>query len=241
MGTKRNITMGSTEDTVKIVSANPDASVEGEAMASTESTESKKTKQTGPRRSRRYATVRAHVDKTKEYDAFAAVELVKKLSYSKFAGTITADALVKDPGMQISITFPHSVGKQVRVAIVNEQVLKDIEAGVLDFDILVTEARFMPQLAKFARVLGPKGLMPNPKNGTVTANPELKKQELEGGKITLKGEKKAPLMHVNIGKTDMTSEALVANIQALTNALKGKILKLSISATMSPGVRVVVE
>jgi large subunit ribosomal protein L1 len=121
---------------------------------------------------------------------------------------------------------------------VDEALIKKIEAGEINFDVLITEPRYMPQLAKFAKVLGPKGLMPNPKNGTVTANPELKKQELEGGKITIKGEKKAPLMHVSLGKTSAETKALVENLQALETALRGKLLKMSISATMSPSVKV---
>lgn len=254
MGSKKNIVKTMTEDTVKIVGdvapetviettpAGEETVVAVEAAPAVESSEAAaKPKKAARVRSHQYQAVRAQVDKTKTYDVFAAVELVKKLSYTKFAGTITADAVLKEEGFQVNMAFPHSTGRSLTVAIVNEQVLKEIEAGQLNFDVLVTEPRFMPQLAKFAKVLGPKGLMPNPKNGTVTANPELKKQELEGGKVTLKGEKKAPLMHVSIGKTDMDTKALVENLQALLAALKGKVVKLSISASMSPSVKVVIE
>lgn len=213
---------------------------EGAEVAEAEAEAPKKAARSARSRSHRYQAVRSQVDKTKTYDAFAAVELVKKLSYSKFPGTVVANCLVKEENTQVTMKFPHSTGKSLTVAVVSDDVLKQIEAGQINFDILITEPRYMPQLAKFARVLGPKGLMPNPKNGTVTANPELKKQELEGGKITLKGEKKAPLMHVSLGKTSTDTKALVENLQALEAALRGKLLKMSISATMSPSVKVTI-
>jgi large subunit ribosomal protein L1 len=97
----------------------------------------------------------------------------------------------------------------------------------------------MPKLAKHARVLGPKGMMPNPKNATVTTEPEKRQKELEGGKTTLKSEKKSPLMHVILGKTNQPDKELIANTQHLIKAVGGKkILKLTLSATMSPGIKV---
>lgn len=234
MGTKRNVDMSTSSDTVKIV--------ENEStLESSQGTESGKKVTKERVRSKKYSAARAHVDKTRIYDVFAAVELIKKLSYTHFAGTITADGVVREIGEQGVITFPHSTGATLRVAIVNEEVLSQIQAGNLDFDVLVTEPKFMPQLAKHARVLGPKGLMPNPKAGTVTPNPELKKKELESGKMTIKSERKSPVIHLTIGKTDMDTKALVENITQLLTILKGKLRKLSISATMSPAVKVEVE
>lgn len=239
------------EENVKIVAdidaaeASIEAGEAGVAEAATEGSEvaaeapkaAKKPKQTHLR-SKKYHSVRAQVDKTKTYDPFAAIELVKKLSYSKFEGTITADVVVKEAGQSVTLTFPHSTGKTLRVAVVDDALIEQIEAGTIDFDILVTSPQFMPKLAKLARVLGPKGLMPNPKNGTITENPAAKKKELEGGQTTIKTEKKAPLMHVTIGKTSMETKALVENLQALIEALNTKALKLSVSATMSPSVKV---
>ncbi len=232
MGSKKNVDMSANNDEIKIVG-------EGETEATTEAekTAAKKPKKEHAR-SHKYAATRSQVDKTKTYDPFAAVEMVKKLSYSKFAGTITADVVLKDVGVNATITFPHSTGKTIRVAIVSDELISQIEAGTIDFDILVTSPQYMPKLAKLARVLGPKGLMPNPKNGTITDNPERKKAELEGGQITLKSEKKAPLMHVSLGKTSMETKDLVENLNALVNALQMKAVKLSISATMSPSVKV---
>lgn len=189
-------------------------------------------------RGKKYQAVRAKLDKTKLYSPTEAIELVKKLSYSKFVGSIEAHLVVREEGLAVNLALPHSTGKSVKVAIVDKKVLTDIEAGNIDFDVLVAHPEFMPKLAKHARILGPKGLMPNPKNGTLTPNPELKKKELEAGKFVLKTEKKAPLMHLSIGKTDMDTKDLVENIKALMTTLKGKIVKLSIAASMSPGIKV---
>ena len=189
-------------------------------------------------RGKKYQAVRAKLDKTKLYSPTEAIELVKKLSYSKFVGSIEAHLVVKEENLAVNLALPHSTGKSVKVAIVDKKVLADIEAGNIDFDVLVAHPEFMPKLAKHARILGPKGLMPNPKNGTLTPNPELKKKELEAGKFVLKTEKKAPLMHLSIGKTDMETKDLVENINALMTTLRNKIVKLSIAASMSPGVKV---
>ncbi len=192
-------------------------------------------------RSKRYQAVRAQLDKSKFYPVKEAVELVKKLSYSHFVGSVEAHIIVREVSSSVDLTLPHSTGKSVKVAIVDAALLAEIEAGKLDFDILLAHPEFMPKLAKLARVLGPKGLMPNPKNGTLTPNPEIKKKELEAGKFTLKTEKKAPLMHLVIGKTDMSNDQLNENIEALLKALKGKVLKLSLSPSMGPGIKVLVE
>lgn len=190
-------------------------------------------------RSKTYINNRGMIDRTKFHKLPEAVELVKKTSYSKFEGTITADLILKDQKTQIDISFPHSTGQTKKVAIVDDKLLKLIEKGDIDFDILIATPEFMPKIAKFARVLGPKGLMPNPKMGTVTTDPAKKKKELEGGKMTIKTEKKAPLMHVVVGKTNMKDEQLVENITLLIKKINArKISKLVLSATMSPGLKV---
>lgn len=250
MGTKRNVDMSTSTDKVKIVS-NPDEQVEEVVSKVAETAESADTtpeadqaepkaskKKESKGRSHKYTVVRSQVDKTKLYDAFAAVELVKKLSYSKFEGTISADAVVRETGVSANVTFPHSTGKTVRAVIADDALIADLEAGKIEFDVLIAEPRFVPKLAKFAKVLGPKGLMPNPKNGTITPNPEAKLKELAGGKITVKTEKKQPVMHVVVGKTGMETKDLVENLQTLIDALGFNLLKLSISASMSPSVKV---
>jgi large subunit ribosomal protein L1 len=97
----------------------------------------------------------------------------------------------------------------------------------------------MPKIAKLAKILGPKGLMPNPKNNTVTPDPEKRAKELASGKTTIKTERKAPLIHALIGKVNQPAKELEANVTALIKGLSIlKIKKLTLSATMSPGVKV---
>jgi len=245
MGSKKNVNMSENTDEVKILvdhSSDTEDGMAGKIVEGGVETEFKTAKPKQARqRSDKYTAVRSQVDKTKLYDTFAAVEMVKKLSYTKFAGTVTADVLLKEAGQTADVTFPHTTGKSLRVAIVSDELLTQIAAGTIEFDVLITEPSFMPKLARHAKVLGPKGLMPNPKNGTITPNPELKKKDLEGGKTTLKTEKKSPLMHVVIGKTSMETKDLVDNLNTLVIALKGKAVRLCLSATMSPSVKVIVE
>lgn len=233
MGSKKNVDMTQTETEVKIVeSTQPEE--EGTVTETSVAAPKKETRG----RSKKYVAVRSQVDKTKVYDPFSAIELVKKLSYSAFDGTITVDAVLREVGAVGKLTLPHSTGKSVKVAIVDDALIAEIEAGNIDFDFLVTTPQFMPKLAKHARVLGPRGLMPNPKNGTVTGNPEQKKADLEKGELTIKTEKKRPVIHVTIGKVSQDTKELVENYKALIKFLGIKVTKTTISATMSPGVKI---
>lgn len=229
MSSKRNVDMSNTEVKEKIV----EAPQEGQA---TETTSKKKVLKRI--RGKKYQAVRSQVDKTKLYDPAAAIDLIKKLSYSSFDASIDAHLVLKDTGITATLSFPNSTGKSVKVAIVSDKLIKEIADGKIDFDVLVCSPEFMPKLAKHARVLGPKGLMPNPKNGTLTPKPELKKKDLEAGQINLKTEKKAPLISISVGKVSMDTKDLVENIEALLKAFNDKVAKLSISASMSPGVKV---
>lgn len=217
------------------------AKVDAAVEAGTEETaEAKKAKKKGRTRGKKYQEKRSLVDKTREYPVAEAVELVKKMNFTKFVGTVEAHLEVKEAGINATLTFPHSTGKSVRAEIVSEEVLEKIGKGIIDFDVLIARPEDMKNIAKFARVLGPKGLMPNPKNGTVTPTPDKRKNELEAGAVTLKTEKKAPLIHTVVGKLSMTEAELVANVQALLNAFENKAVKLYICASMSPSVRVAI-
>lgn len=215
------------------------ASQDGESEGKKAKKSTKKSRQ----RSQKYRAVRSKVDKTRDYDPFSAVELVKKLSYSEFPGTITAHLVLKDnfQGEQVDFEFPHQTGKTLKVEIANEKTLKKVAAGEIDFDVLLATPSMMPKLAKHAPVLGPQGLMPNPKQGTLLENPEERKKELETGKITLRTERKAPLMHVVLGNTETETKKLVENLQALIKVLERKLKKVSLAATMSPGVKVEIQ
>lgn len=210
-----------------------------EEQASTEVAETAvKTKKIVRSRGKKYVEKRSLVDKTKEYSVAEAVEMLKKLSFSKFVGSVEAHLQVKEAGISATLTFPHSTGKTVRAAIVSEELLENIAKGQIDFDILIARPEDMKNMAKYARVLGPKGLMPNPKNGTITPDPEKRKKELEAGAVTIKTEKKAPLVHTLVGKLSMDNKALEDNIEALIKAFDTKAIKLYIAASMSPSVRV---
>ena len=190
-------------------------------------------------RSKKYISVRSKVDKTKNYPLEKALELLKKISYTKFDSSISADITLKDSKLNSEITFPYSTGKTKKIALASAELISQIDSGNIDFDILISTPEFMPQLAKHARTLGPKGLMPNPKNGTVTDDPEKKMKELKGGKTQLKTEKKAPLIHQVIGKTSQNPDEIKANALALIEGIGGrKMLKFVLSSTMSPGIKV---
>lgn len=237
MGSKRNVSMSTTTDTVKVV-ADEMAEADVDSAAQPGSASSKTKKSTKAKRGKRYVAARSMIDKTKLYTVTEAVEMVKRSSFAKFDASITVDGVVREIGEQGSLSFPHSTGKTLTVAIVTDELIEQIEAGNIDFDVLLTTPAFMPKLAKFARVLGPKGLMPNPKNGTITQDPAAKKKELEKGKVTIKTEKKAPLIHVIVGKKSFESEKLVANIEALITTLDARLKKLTISAAMGPGIKI---
>ncbi len=228
MGTTKNVTISGDEN-IKIIDA------EHPEQETTTKPTAKKI------RSKKYVSKNSQVDKTIKYELNKAVEMVKKLSYTKFDGTVEAHLIVKEAGISANVSFPHSTGKSVRAVIFSESLIEELTNGVINFDVLIATAADMPKLTKFAKLLGPKGLMPNPKSGTLTSNPEGKKKELEAGKVSLKTEKKAPLMHVGVGKVSMETAKLAENVQALLDALQGKVVKLTLSATMSPSVKVIIE
>lgn len=192
-------------------------------------------------RSHKYVEARSNVDRTIAYPLDQAVELVKSTSYSKFDGTVTAHINLKKEMKPFDVSMPFSTGQTLRVAIANDEVLAALQEGRIEFDVLLAKPDMMGKLAKFARLLGPKGLMPNPKNGTVTSDPEAKRNSLLGGAMTVKPERKAPLLHVRLGKVSQPSTELAANLEALVKALGTNVTKVTLAATMSPGVKVNIQ
>ncbi len=190
-------------------------------------------------RSQKYVQARSMVDRTQFYSVEDAIELVKRTSYSAFDGTITAHINMKKELKPTDVKMPHAAGKKVRVGIIDDALLAEFDAGNFDYDVLVATPDMMKKVAKYARVLGPKGLMPNPKTGTITTDPQAKKAALEGGSMTLRSERKAPLVHVTIGKTSQPTQEIAENLQAILNATKsGTVLKVTLAPTMGPGVKV---
>src|SRR3989344_2309109 len=116
--------------------------------------------------------------------------------------------------------------------------LAKLNAGTIDFDVLVAEPTMMPKLAKFAKLLGPKGLMPNPKTGTISADPQATAKKLAGGAVRFKSENKAPLIHLVVGKLSFKEEALTANVTAAIKAIQTKNLtSLYLTASMYPSIK----
>ncbi len=189
-------------------------------------------------RSKHYVAARSMVDRTISYDVADAVELVKRTSYTKFDGTITLHVNLKKDLKPVDVVMPFSTGKTVRVAEVTDEVISQLENGSIEFDVLLATPDTMKKIVKFARLLGPRGLMPNPKNGTVTTDPTAKRAELEKGSINLKSEKKAPLVHVRVGKQKQATQEVVENIETILRTIgANNILKATIAPTMGPGVK----
>lgn len=195
-------------------------------------------------RSKKYQEVMGMVDKTKLYPLSDAISLVKKTSITTFDGTIELHinlnplSLGEKKDYRTSVSLPHGTGKEVRVAIADDNVLAEIESGKINFDILVAHPQMMAKLAKVARVLGPRGLMPNPKTGTVSPDPEKRAKELSSGQVNIKTEPGNPIIHMGIAKVSFPDKEISENVQAVLDAIGSKVAKVSLSSTMGPGVKV---
>ncbi|MBP9814025.1 50S ribosomal protein L1 [Candidatus Woesebacteria bacterium] len=195
-------------------------------------------------RSKRYVEVMKLVDKEKLYPLTDAISLVKQTTLTKFDGTVELHVSLNPLSLgdkkdyRTAVSLPHGTGKEVRVAIADDKIVAEIEAGKINFDILVAHPTMMAKLAKVARVLGPRGLMPNPKTGTVSPDPEKRAKELSSGQVNLKTEPGNPLIHMPIGKVSFEDKKIAENIKAVLKALGTKVAKVTLSATMGPGVKV---
>ncbi len=125
------------------------------------------------------------------------------------------------------------------MVILNDTILAELKENKINFDILIATPATMPKLLPLARILGPKGLMPNPKNGTLTDKPEDSLKKLSVAKTIIKTEKKAPVIHIVVGKTSQSEEEIMANVTELIKVIQSnKIRKLALCATMGPSVKV---
>lgn len=190
-------------------------------------------------RSKRYLAAKAKIDKTKTYSIEAAVKLLKEVSLVKFDPTVELHASLTCDKLTGELSLPHGNGKKVKVEIATEATLAKLNDSLLDFDILVAEPKMMPKLAKYAKLLGPKGLMPNPKTNTISDQPEEIKKKLEGGAFRYKSEPKNPLIHLNIGKLSFSDNQLIDNINAVIKTLMPKNLAVVyLCSSMSPSIKV---
>lgn len=199
------------------------------------------------KRSKKYNRVSMLVDKTKVYSLVEALKLLPTLRLATFDESVELHINTHTTGVSGSIVLPHGTGKQTRVAILApakdqeaaDALLKEIESGTINFDVLIATPDAMPKLAKVARILGPRGLMPNPKNGTVTQKPEEAAKKFAGGQINFKTESKAPVIHLTVGKLSFTPAQLMENIKVAVSAVQTKNIKnITLKSTMSPGLKI---
>jgi len=215
---------------------------EKEKELTEKATEEKKGKKKAPqearKRGKRYLDARQKIDRNKLYPLPEAIKLLKDTSISKFNGSVDVHLNVKEAGLKGEVGFPHPAGKSQKMRIADEKLIKELEKGKIDFDLLLTTPAMMPKLAKFAKLLGPKGLMPNPKAGTITEKPEELAKKLEG-KSRFRTETKSPLIHQVIGKVDSKETELKANFLALIEAVgRRNIEKAVLTSTMGPGIKI---
>ncbi len=226
---------------VKIVEA---ASTEPSSDETTEGQGKADVKKSGGRvivekvRGKKYVSSKAKIDREKLYKPADAVKLVKESSYSKFDGTMELHIVVKKAGVTANLSLPHTAGREKRIEIASDETIEKLKSGKVDFDILVATPEMMPKLVPFARLLGPKGLMPNPKNGTLVNDPK-KAQSFSASTVTLKTEKEAPLIHTVVGKNSQADKEIVENVEAIFKVLGGskQIVRAFLKSTMSPSVK----
>lgn len=190
-------------------------------------------------RGKKYVEAKGKLDHEKFHKVSEAVALVKETSYSKFDGTMELHLVVKKVGASAQVALPFQAGKVKKVEIASDETVEKLKAGKIDFDILVATPDLMPKLVPFARLLGPKGLMPNPKNGTLVNDPK-KLKSFSTSSVTLKTEREAPLVHTVVGKVSQKDEEITANIEAVLKAFGGDkgINRVFLKSTMSPSAKI---
>lgn len=198
----------------------------------------KKTKKEVKKRSQKYQKAKAKIDASKTYSFPEAVKLVKETSLSKFTGNLEAHITTSQTGELGKVKLPYFKTRAKKVVIADEKIVDQIKKGKIDFDVLLASPKIMPQLVPYARILGPKGLMPNPKNNTLVNDPKKVISQFSEEKLEIKTEKKAPLVHLVLGKLDQPDKELIANLEAVIKTITpNKIKKITLKATMGPGVR----
>lgn len=222
------------------------------------------------RRGKSYQAVAKNVEATKVYGLAEALEIATKTNPSKFDASVEVhvrlgvDPRQADQNIRTTVSLPNGTGKTVRVAVFapeaehaaakkagadvigDEEFLKQLDKEDVNFDILIATPQYMPKLGKYARLLGPRGLMPNPKSGTVATDVSKAVTEAKAGKVEYRVDKQA-IVHLSIGKVSFGADKLAENAKAFFDSLqsqkptslKGSYVKsTSISTTMGPGIKV---
>lgn len=190
-------------------------------------------------RSKPYTIAKAKTDPNKAYPVSDALKLLRAVSLTKFDPSVELHINLKEsPSGQISVTLPHSTGKSKKIVVFSDLLIPQIESGKTDFDVLLATPADMPKLVKLAKILGPKGLMPNPKTGTITDNPEsTRKSLISQNTLTLRPEKSAPIIHTVVGKLSYSDKDLSDNISAILSSLT-QLRKVVLKSTMSPAIKI---
>lgn len=242
MGKIRTQILGLEDIDKKPVQSKAEAKVEKAAEAKKNEAKTAKVNVSKKVRGKKYLEAKKKMGEVKKAKLAEAIELLKKAKYVSFDESVDLHMNVEKTGLRGEVELPHSTGKTVRVAIVNDTILDQLANGKIEFDILITHPSFMSKLARFAKVLGPKGLMPNPKAGTVSTTPEEVAKKFMKGTLRWKTEPKFPLIHQQIGKLSYESNKLVENAQAFVNVVgKAQIKRMYIASSMGPSIEVEME
>jgi large subunit ribosomal protein L1 len=197
------------------------------------------------RRGKKYQAAYKKIEQKKAYSLEDALKLAVETNPAKFDATVEVhvrlgvDPRQADQNIRTTVVLPNGNGKTVRVAVFapldeakkakaagadiaeDEEFLKQLDKGEINFDVLISTPAYMPKLGKYARLLGPKGLMPNPKAGTVTTDIEKAVKEAKAGKIEYRVDKQA-IVHIGLGKTNFDQKALLENATAFFDSLKAQ-------------------
>jgi large subunit ribosomal protein L1 len=220
--------------------------------------------------SRRMRELVKKVDQNQIYQPLEALSLLKETATAKFDETAEAhiklgiDPKYTDQQLRTTVSLPKGTGQTVRVAVIargeqvkeaeeagaevygSEELIEDIQKGMMDFDILIATPDMMPKVAKLGRVLGPKGLMPSPKGGTVTTDLQSAVEAFKAGKLEFRADK-AGIVHVMFGKASFSAEDLLVNLKALQETIernrpsgaKGRYWRtIYVSASMGPSIQI---
>lgn len=222
-----------------------------------------------PTKGKQLQTAISKLEKGKRYEVTEAVKLLKEISFEKFDATVelavrlNVDPRKAEQNIRGAMVLPHGTGKTMRVLVVakgdkakeaeaagadyvgDSELIDKIKGGWFEFDVVIATPDMMAELGKIGRVLGPKGLMPNPKTGTVTMDVEKAVTESKAGKIEYRNDKVGNVQ-VPVGKVSFDEQKLVENIKAMYSQLSkikpstvkgGYMMNIAISSTMGPGIK----
>lgn len=222
------------------------------------------------RRGKKYQESAKMIEKGKIYTLNEAIDLAIKTNPAKFDASVEVHARLgvdprqADQNIRTTLVLPNGNGKTVRVAVFapldvcktakaagadiadDEEFLKQLEKGTIDFDVLIATPQYMPKLGKYARLLGPKGLMPNPKAGTVTMDVEKAVKEAKAGKVEYRVDKQS-IVHIGVGKVSFGADKLLENANAFFDSLKAQkpsslkgsyVKSVYITTTMGPSIQI---